>query len=61
MYENKVCSDWQNVFIGCNCLILKGSVMGDNVTIGAGSVVCGKIPDNCIAAGNPAKAVKYYN
>ncbi len=35
--------------------------MGDNVTIGAGSVVCGKIPDNCIAAGNPAKAVKYYN
>lgn len=50
-----------NVFIGCNCLILKGAEIGSNSTIGAGSVVCGKIPDNCIAAGNPAKIVKYFN
>lgn len=48
----------ENVFIGCNCLILKGTVIGNNSTIGAGSVVCGEIPDNCIAAGNPAKVVK---
>lgn len=48
-----------NVFIGCNCLIMKGSDIGENSTIGAGSVVCGKIPPNCIAAGNPAKVIKY--
>ena len=47
-----------NVFIGCNCLILKGAVIGDNTTIGAGSVVTGVIPANCVAAGNPAKIVK---
>lgn len=47
-----------NVFIGCNCLILKGTKIGDNTTIGAGSVVCGDIPDNCVAAGNPAKIIK---
>lgn len=48
----------ENVFIGCNCLILKGAEIGDNATIGAGSVVTGKIPANCIAAGNPAKMIK---
>ena len=50
-----------NVFIGCNCLILKGAQIGDNSTIGAGSVVTGYIPDNCIAAGNPAKVIKYFS
>ena len=48
----------ENVFIGCNCLILKGTEIGDNTTIGAGSVVTGKIPANCIAAGNPARVIK---
>ena len=48
----------ENVFIVCNCLILKGTEIGDNTTIGAGSVVTGKIPANCIAAGNPARVIK---
>lgn len=48
----------KNVFIGCNCLILKGTKIGDNTTIGAGSVVSGIIPANCVAAGNPAKLIK---
>ncbi|MGN1317369.1 MAG: acyltransferase [Lachnospirales bacterium] len=47
-----------NVFIGCNCLIMKGTKIGSNSTIGAGSVVCGNIPENCVAAGNPAKVIK---
>ncbi len=47
-----------NVFIGCNCLIMKGAYIGSNTTIGAGSVVCGRIPDNCVAAGNPAKIIR---
>lgn len=48
----------ENVFIGCNCIILKGTVIGDNTTVGAGSVVGGKIPADCVVAGNPAKIVK---
>lgn len=48
----------ENVFIGCNTLILKGSTIGDNTTIGAGSVVSGTIPANCVAAGNPARVLR---
>lgn len=51
----------ENVFIGCNCLILKGTKIGENSVIGAGSVVSGEIPKNCIAAGNPAKVIHYFN
>lgn len=50
-----------NVFIGCNSLILKGVRIGNNSVIGAGSVVIGDIPENCIAAGNPAKVIRYLN
>lgn len=49
-----------NVFIGCNCIVLKGTQIGDNSVIGAGSVVSGMIPENCIAAGNPAKVIRYF-
>ena len=49
----------KNVFIGCNALILKGVCIGDNAVIGAGSVVTRDVPENCIAAGNPAVVVKH--
>lgn len=49
-----------NVFIGCNSIILKGTTIGANTTIGAGSVVSGNIPANCVAAGNPAKVIRYF-
>jgi serine acetyltransferase len=32
--------------------------IGNNVKIGAGSVVVKDIPDNCVVVGNPAKIVK---
>ncbi|MDF2013706.1 acyltransferase [Priestia megaterium] len=49
----------KNVFIGCNCIILKGTKIGDNSVIGAGSIVSGKIPKNCVVAGNPAKVIRH--
>ena len=45
-------------FIGANSIILKGTTLGNNVIVGAGSVVHGEFPDNCIIAGNPAVIVK---
>ena len=46
-----------NVFIGNNCTILPNTVIGNNCIVGAGSVVRGKFPDNCVIFGNPAKEV----
>lgn len=43
-----------NVFIGMNSIILPGSNIGENVIIGAGSVVRGLLKSNSIYAGNPA-------
>lgn len=43
-----------DVFIGMNCLILKGVTIGQSSVVGAGSVVTRKIPARVIAAGNPA-------
>lgn len=51
----------KNVFIGLNVIILKGSKIGDNSVIAAGSVVSGEIPSNCIAGGIPCKVIKYFS
>lgn len=48
-----------NVFIGADVFVLKGVTIGKNSVIGAGSVVTRDIPENSIAAGNPAKIVRY--
>lgn len=47
-----------DVLIGANCIILKGVTIGDRSVVGAGAVVTKSIPDDCIAAGNPAKIIK---
>ena len=48
-----------NVYIGPNCCLIEHVRIGDNVTIGAGSVVTHDIPDNATAAGNYAKVLNY--
>lgn len=48
----------KNCFLGCNSIILKGTVLGDGCVVGAGAVVAGKFEDNCVIAGNPAKIIK---
>ncbi len=47
-----------NVFVGLNTIILPGVTIGDNVVIGACSVVTKDIPSNTVAAGVPAKPIK---
>lgn len=47
-----------NVWIGAGVIVLSGCRIGNNSVIAAGSVVCSDIPDNCMAAGVPAKVKK---
>jgi acetyltransferase-like isoleucine patch superfamily enzyme len=46
----------KNCWIGANAIILPGVKLGDNVIVGAGSVVTKSFPSNSIVVGNPAKA-----
>lgn len=47
-----------NVWIGGSCVVLPGVTIGNNVVIGAGSVVTKDIPDNVCAAGNPCRVIR---
>ena len=47
-----------NVWFGGNVCVMPGVTIGDNVTIGAGSVVTKNIPSNTIAYGNPCRIKK---
>ena len=48
----------KNCFIAVNAIILPGVKIGDEVIVGAGSVVTKDIPSNTVVAGNPAKIIR---
>ena len=50
-----------HVWCGVNVTILNGVTIGDDVVIGAGSLVNKDIPSNSMAGGVPAKVVKSLN
>ena len=46
-----------NVFIGMSAILLPGTQIGNDVIIGAGSIVRGIIPSDSIVMGNPGKVI----
>lgn len=49
----------KETFIGASSVVLPGVIIGNNVVIGAGSIVTHDIPDNCVAVGNPARVIGF--
>lgn len=47
-----------NIWIGDKCTILKGVTIGDNVVIGANTLVHKDVPSNVVIGGNPFKILK---
>jgi len=47
-----------NNWIAAGVIVLPGVVLGDNILVGAGSVVTKSFNGNCVIAGNPAKIIR---
>lgn len=47
-----------NVDVGTNSVIIGGITIGNNVVIGAGTILTKSVPDNCVVVGNPAFILK---
>lgn len=45
-------------WIGHGTVVLPGAHIGRHVVVGANSVVTGDLPDNCVAAGAPARVIR---
>lgn len=59
--EEKAAVKGDNVYIGPSCCIVENVAIGDNVTVGAGSVVTKDLPNNSTCAGNYAKVLNFNN
>lgn len=50
-----------NVWFGASVQVLPGVTIGDNVVIGAGSIVTKDIPSDVVAFGDPCKVIRKIN
>lgn len=57
IYETPV-TIGDDVWIGCNSIVLRGVTIGEGAIVSAGSVVTKDVPPNTMVAGNPAVVVK---
>ena len=48
----------ENVWIGNNCIILKGASIGDNSVVAAGSIVTSEFGPGVVIGGSPARIIK---
>ena len=48
----------RNCWLGSGVIVLPGVTIGDNVVVGAGSVVTKDLPDNVVAVGNPCRVLR---
>lgn len=51
----------KNCWLGAGVVVLPGITIGNNVVVGAGSVVTKDIPDDVVAVGNPCKVLRKIN
>ncbi len=51
----------KNCWIGAGVIIVPGVTIGDNVVVGAGSIVTKDLPHNVVAVGNPCKVLREVN
>ena len=64
IYQNVTLGNGMGPKVGKNCIIGTGACLlgnikiGDNVKIGANSVVLNDVPDNCTVVGIPARIIK---
>lgn len=53
------CNIDNDVWIGCNSVIMRGVSVGNGAIVGANSVVTKDVPPYAIVVGSPAKIIKY--
>ena len=51
----------ENCWLGAGVIVVPGVTIGDNVVIGASSVVTKDIPSNSVAMGTPCRVVRQIN
>jgi len=47
-----------NVYFGFGCIVMPGVTIGDDVIVGAGSIVTKDVPSGMVVAGVPARVIK---
>ena len=51
----------KNCWLGAGVVVLPGVTIGDNVVVGAGSIVTKDLPSNVVAVGNPCRVLREMN